>query len=241
MSRKAFMLFIALSLWQGLAVTACADARNLLTIGCDGWCRSAQWRESDYATIEAQLAAAKNPRRQVMTSGEGGVTPLHWEAAFGEARSVELLLAHGADPAKTDRRGNTPLHFLAIYGGGEDMGARVQALVQAGSPLEEKNRDGWTPLHYAAGFNKEAALVDILLQAGAALDAVDDRGRTPLHLAAEHHNEVIYEKLLAAGADASIKDNRDRLAADVLARTKKLSDAPFWQKLLAIWQEMGEN
>ncbi len=195
MSRKAFMLFIALSLWQGLAVTACADARNLLTIGCDGWCRSAQWRGSDYATIEAQLAAAKNPRRQVMTSGEGGVTPLHWVAAFGEARS----------------------------------------------PLEEKNRDGWTPLHYAAGFNKEAALVDILLQAGAALDAVDDRGRTPLHLAAEHHNEVIYEKLLAAGADSSIKDNRDRLAADVLARTKKLSDAPFWQKLLAIWQEMGEN
>jgi hypothetical protein len=63
MSRKAFMPFIALSLWQGLAVTACADARNLLTIGCDGWCRSAQWRESDYATIEAPLAAAKNPRR----------------------------------------------------------------------------------------------------------------------------------------------------------------------------------
>ena len=60
MSRKACTLFVALSLWQGLAVTACADARNFLTVGCDAWCQSAQWRESDYATIEAQLAAAQN-------------------------------------------------------------------------------------------------------------------------------------------------------------------------------------
>ena len=241
MSRKACTLFVALSLWQGLAVTACADARNFLTVGCDAWCQSVQWRESDYATIEAQLAAAQNPHRQVTASGEGGVTPLHWVAAFGEARSVKLLLGYGADPAKTDQRGNTALHFLAICGGGEDLQARVQALLQAGSRLEEKNQEGWTALHYAAGFNKEVALVDILLEAGAVLDAIDDRGRTPLHLAAQHHNIAIYEKLLAAGADASIKDDRERQAADVLARTKMLAEAPFWQKLLAIWQEMGEN
>ena len=123
MSRKAFMLFIALSLWQGLAVTACADARNLLTIGCDGWCRSAQWRESDYETIEAQLAAAKNPRRQVMTSGEGGVTPLHWVAAFGEARSPL---------EEKNRDGWTPLHYAAGF---NKEAALVDILLQAGARL----------------------------------------------------------------------------------------------------------
>ena len=169
------------------------------------------------------------------------MTPLHWVAAFGEARSVHLLLSYGADPRKTDAQGSTPLHFLAIYAEGPDVQARVQALLQAGSALEHQNKEGWTPLHYAAGFNKDAAVIDVLLAAGASPNPIDDNGRTPLHLAAEFHNEAIYEKLVAAGVDRSIKDKRERLAADSLARTKKLSEAPFWQKLLAIWQEMREN
>lgn len=48
---------------------------------------------------------------KVNQSGENGITALHLAALNAAADLVELLLAHGADPAIKDRSGRTPSDF----------------------------------------------------------------------------------------------------------------------------------
>ena len=43
------------------------------------------------------------------------------------------------------------------------------------------------------------------------VNAVDAAGRTPLHVAATHGHAVVVEALIAAGADASVKEKRRRV------------------------------
>ena len=38
-------------------------------------------------------------------------TPLHVAANAGQALQVELLIVHGADPAKPDMNGKTPVEY----------------------------------------------------------------------------------------------------------------------------------
>ena len=87
-----------------------------------------------------------------------------------------------------------------------------------------------TPLHqaiccYVGGFpgheEKGVRVVRYLISRGADVNArIPEDGRTPLHLAAGSIEGIeaplLYAALLEAGADASIRDNRGRTAADIL-------------------------
>lgn len=55
---------------------------------------------------------------------------------------VKKLIEAGADPAKADKSGNTPLHAAA----GEGAMACVNLFVEKGVPSGVKNVDGFTPL-----------------------------------------------------------------------------------------------
>lgn len=59
--------------------------------------------------------------------------------------------------------------------------------------------EGWTPLHVAAAFGNNSAVVIALLRHGADVNAVDNLHRTPLHRAINHAKMV--RELLSAGAD----------------------------------------
>ena len=66
----------------------------------------------------------------------------------------------------------------------------------------------------------EAQAIDVvsyLLDAGAHIDDQDNRGRTALMIAAEGGHAGIANMLLARGADASLKDNAGKRAADLTA------------------------
>jgi ankyrin repeat protein len=114
--------------------------------------------------------------------------------------------------------GETPLMMAALKA---EVDAAA-ALVAHGAAVQ---KDGWSPLHYAAT-GGSAAIVRLLLSKGATLEARSPNGSTPLMMAARYGNEEAVDALLAAGADRTAKNDlgmdasafaasagRDRLAA----------------------------
>jgi ankyrin repeat protein len=78
-------------------------------------------------------------------------------------------------------------------------------LLDKGADIEAKDKDGWTPLLYAAVTMHEA-IVRMLLDKGADVEAKNEDGRTPLLYAAERGHEAVVRMLLDKGADIKAKD-----------------------------------
>ncbi|TAN02702.1 MAG: hypothetical protein EPN36_15770 [Rhodanobacteraceae bacterium] len=147
----------------------------------------------------------------------------------GRPEMVTSLVANGADPARADADGNTPLHHAALCA--EPAVAAI--LIDAQAPLEARNREQATPLGAAAaaanwpvlrflvehGAHADAALpaaagiadddpegVHTLLKHKAHVNAVDALGASALlHAARENHIEIA-RVLLDANADAKLAD-----------------------------------
>lgn len=128
----------------------------------------------------------------VRATSSDGKTALHQAAKQGNTAVVEALLAGGAEvfAVKPDTLA-TPLHHAAASGALTIAG--LQALLDAGAPLEAQDSDGLTPLHWAviralqdeAALEQAAAAVRALLAAGASPLVPNVRGQTPLSLAAD--------------------------------------------------------
>ena len=74
----------------------------------------------------------------------------------------------------------TPLHVAAKWG----KVNMVSLLLDKGSNLESKTRDGLTPLHCAARSGHEN-VVDMMVQRGAPISAKTKNGLAPLHMASQ--------------------------------------------------------
>ena len=86
--------------------------------------------------------------------------------------------------------------------------AEVERLLKAGADVNAKDKDGVTPLHWAAT-NPTPAVLEVLLKAGADVNAEDNDGRTPLHAAAANNpSPAVIEVLLKAGAKVNANSNR---------------------------------
>ena len=88
----------------------------------------------------------------------------------------------------------------------------IEVLLAAGADLKKRNDAGYRPLHWAAAFNENPAVIEALLDAGADLNATDDSvfagfsriafRYTALHMAAKYNeNPAILKALIDAGAD----------------------------------------
>ena len=98
--------------------------------------------------------------------------------------------------------------------------ADVQAELAKGSDPQARDKDGMTPLHWAAGHNENPAVVQALLEAGSDLTARDRRGGTPLHWAARYSDSPAMAKaLLEAGGRQ--KDAKGWTPLHVAARWNK--------------------
>lgn len=88
----------------------------------------------------------------------------------------------------------------------------VADCLRSGVDLKKLNEDGNTPLHSAAGFCTNPAVIATLVKAGADLEARDRKfGNTPLHLAAESNdNPLIVAALLDAGAPPNARSRYRR-------------------------------
>ena len=104
-----------------------------------------------------------------------------------------------------DRHGNCAVHIAGRNGLVQD----VQLLVDCGADVNALNEDGQTPLHTAAGGEKDChELCSILLKHHANIDAVDKDGNQPLHLACKQWHTATVRLLLSHGADVTALNNQ---------------------------------
>ena len=135
-------------------------------------------------------------------------------------RLAAALIEAGADVNAMDENGETPLHLATDAG----EASLVALLLEAGADVNACEEYGRSLVHLAV-CNGEQSVLKVLLEAGADIDALEAMTNiedldledviwlTPLHSAVGLPE--IVSLLLKAGADASIRDSKGRLAWDI--------------------------
>jgi ankyrin repeat protein len=165
----------------------------------------------DVATVRQLLAAKVDPNAAEPQRGEPALVLAVREDAM---RAMDALLEHPATRVDAPaRNGNTALMMAAFKG---NVGA-VQKLLAKGAKV---NRQGWTPLHYAAA-GGHGEIVRLLLERGAEIDAVAVLGVTPLIMAAREGKHDAIVVLLEKGANRALRDAEKLTAAEVAERMGK--------------------
>lgn len=109
-----------------------------------------------------------------------GRQELHYRALEGDIPGTRDRLVAGDEIGLADRQSFTALHFAAQ----QSQTEAVRVLLEAGAPVDPRDRFGNTPL-WRAVFNSrgQEATVEALLQAGADPDISNQAGATPRDLA----------------------------------------------------------
>ena len=107
---------------------------------------------------------------------------------------------------------------------------QIQAAINAGAKIDDRDNDGETPLMYAAWFNENPEVIKLLLDAGARINDRDGLGETPLmHAAIGNENPEVIKLLLDAGARIN---DRDGLGETPLMYAAWFNENPEVIKLL---------
>ncbi|MBI3470112.1 MAG: ankyrin repeat domain-containing protein [Candidatus Solibacter usitatus] len=149
----------------------------------------------------ADFGVARPPNRAPRKPEPAGLRPL-LEAiaaddlgALGRSLRADPSLAGAADGA-----GSTAL----MHAAGRGSLAAMNTLLEAGAPVEAKNRRGATALFWALG---ELEKVALLVSRKASAVAKTNQGRTPLHNAVRLNSGAgTVPLLLAKGADVNARD-----------------------------------
>ncbi|KAF8542096.1 ankyrin repeat-containing domain protein [Trichophaea hybrida] len=99
--------------------------------------------------------------------------------------TVRLLLGHKASARIRDRRQQLPLHRAAAVG----SAPLVNTLLDAGSPINAQDVDGFTALHHAVAEGHGDAAV-MLLKRGADSGAKDREGKLPIEMAPDRKVKI---------------------------------------------------
>lgn len=149
------------------------------------------------------MIAAKNGSKNILTfliaSGadvnlqdDDGETALSQAIRWADHATVQVLLAHGAEPL--------PLHRAAIMGNIR----LAQTLLAKENLVDVTDQNGCTPLLLAA-FTGREAIVRLLLNHGAKVNHADKLGYTPLYQACRWGHLEVVRVLLSVGADVNAR------------------------------------
>jgi ankyrin repeat protein len=204
--------------------------------------------DNDIQLVKQHLAAGAN----VNAKNEQGQTPIHLAAKTRKVKKeiTELLIEKGADVNVKDRKGRTPLDFavtgkraeteeLIRKNGGErgeykmtiyqaaNIGdlETVEKLLESGTDVNQKNRQGYTPL-MAAG-TKEIA--EFLISKGASVNESTIFG-TALHEAVNSRRYEVAKVLLENGASVDAKTNVGKTPLDMAIKWKQKKIANLLRK-----------
>ncbi|WP_428241127.1 ankyrin repeat domain-containing protein [Gynuella sp.] len=154
-------------------------------------------KDRDYKILEKQDGVLD--RTQVTL--ESGRTPLHYAVIEKDNQLLEYLLKNTVNLNSPDSSGATPL-FLAVMT--EDLVA-VKNLLNAGADPNIPNNHRY-PITYAIAHDN-ADITRLLMESGANLNVVNRDHLTPLLMAIDGENMVLFNDLLAAGADPNMTVN----------------------------------
>jgi len=163
------------------------QVRLLLELGCDPDCRGKDgalegWTPLTLALLNHHPEAAvllldhgADPKRTVNGSEWGNWSPLMMAARGGDILVLERILKAGANPDERTRKERTTALMMAAGAGQADS---VRVLLENGANIHKKDRNGWTPLFYAA---KSASFrcIQLCVEAGAKID-LKDADQVPL-------------------------------------------------------------
>ncbi len=140
-------------------------------------------------------------------------------ADFVNAIAMKLL-AHGADPNRTDHARKSPL-FIASKSGSLFSNVVIELLKRGADP-NRSDSEGITPLMIAVAGSPFSNIVIELLKGGADPNLADKQGRTPMYFL--NNPEARYTEWAPAGSLNSCADpipKHDRMPQDQLAKMEQ--------------------
>jgi ankyrin repeat protein len=189
-----------------------ADATGVDAAGWSPLVAAVIGEDKDERIVDTLLEAGANPN-----ISSHGLLPLSLAAQSGAVSTVVKLLRNEANPQKQALpnldlgHGHPPLYHAILSG----SLTTVHALLEAGAHTNDEYRNGWTPMMIAAR-EGDHEIGNALSSRGAIPDKSGADGLTPLHVAAMCGSRVFYKWLIAAGANAGLRDRRGRTAKQVV-------------------------
>lgn len=144
-------------------------------------------------------------------------TPLLAAACGHHEKTVERLLARGADPNKTDGDGYSPLLYAVCAG----QAGIAEMLLHHGANPDAKGGKG-VPALGIAGSTGDTAMVELLVRHKARPDITDDFDRDVYTIVGEtmsHHMTAVIAQAVHEH-DKRVKDEFDRAIADMSGGTQ---------------------
>jgi ankyrin repeat protein len=122
---------------------------------------------------------------------------LHLAALSGNTTAMlELLRVRGASLSARDINGISVLGVAARSG----HGAIIDWCLAQGFDINERDRNGRTPLHSASEGQADEAVIRQLLEAGSDINARDYSGQSALDIASAHNKILVAQLLIKLGA-----------------------------------------
>lgn len=124
----------------------------------------------------------------------------------GELEKVKSLVGQNPDLVNAqNERGITALQATAAY----KQTAIAEFLIDNKADIEKTDKEGLTPLHWAASSGNNSKILELLLNKGAKIDVRDQEGSTALHFAAESGHTENIQLLLDKGDSIEEKNHND--------------------------------
>jgi len=129
----------------------------------------------------------------------------------------ERQISYKSNNASTVSKPSISIHYAAFDG---DIKA-IKKHLDAGTDVNAKDEDGYTPLYAVASFDQKK-IAELLIAKGADVNVNVDG--TPLHHAVLKGRKEIAELLVAAGADVNAKDKEGKTPLDWAKRHPENAD-----------------
>ncbi|MFZ4285777.1 ankyrin repeat domain-containing protein [Variovorax sp. HJSM1_2] len=198
--RNYFRYFIYLFVFIGFSASSAGSFEDYF----------AAVARDDASTVQNLLRRGFDPN----TVNEKGLTGVFIAVRTPSPKVLNVLLAAPKIQVETrNEKDESPLMLAALQG---DL-ATCQKLIAKDADV---NKTGWAPLHYAAT-NGHVAVMQLLLDENAYIDAESPNKTTPLMMAASYGSTEAVKFLLEAGADPTLKNEKNLSALDFAQKASR--------------------